>query len=221
MPYTIPPLYRPGFSLLADLADDQYGAFLRAVTDAAPTANLNVFGERTGQGSGLATDVATAIIASVFSLAALRARDRSTPRELADSLVLNDFELAPEREAELRRRMTDLLDIRTVRLSVRALDLVAADQRLLSTARIVTDLRPVFPGPEVSGPDDPIEPLGALVVHLLRLEYIEAGQPGTFVVYMDAADLATLDEAIHRARQKAESLGRLTDQLALAPLSPF
>jgi hypothetical protein len=77
------------------------------------------------------------------------------------------------------------------------------------SARILTDLRPVF-GPT---PTDP--PVAVVLIHNLRIAYRKGGRLQEFFVAMDSNDLKALQGAVERAVKKESSLQSLTKRTGI------
>ncbi len=90
----------------------------------------------------------------------------------------------------------ELLSLVVVRLVAGALDLAVEYPNLLRTARILTDIRPIF-----SEDQKAIE--GAVVSHTLRIRYDNTLGPHELFLCIDDADITNLAQQCDRARRKA------------------
>jgi len=107
------------------------------------------------------------------------------------------------------QRLLRLLTTQSLPVAAKAIDIFLSHERLYDSGRIVTDIRPVFS-------DDPTEPPGAAVlVHVLQLAFTESGERRLFFVALDDADLAQLDEIVHRAKDKSLTLRRTLQDAGL------
>lgn len=102
-------------------------------------------------------------------------------------------------------RVEALLNVETLRLSGRAWGLLTENQRNFVDSRIVTDIRPVF------GDDEPPRPQAAIVVHSLKIIFIEDGETREFFVSLDSKDLQEMIDVLRRAQSKAEGLKPLLE----------
>ncbi len=102
---------------------------------------------------------------------------------------------------ESKRRLTRILSIESLAIASKTLVIFTDYQRTLYPgSKILTDLRYIFQ-------DDPKQdPHGAVIVHLLKLTYHEAAEHKEFFVAMDDKDLASLENLIERAKEKASTL---------------
>jgi hypothetical protein len=80
--------------------------------------------------------------------------------------------------------------------------------------RVLTDIRPVFP-------NDLEEPLSAaVIVHTLKIAYLEGNTRKEFFVAMDNKDIHELRELLDRADKKAAKLRSILQATQLAYLDP-
>jgi hypothetical protein len=101
------------------------------------------------------------------------------------------------------------LDLDSVTTTGRALDLLTEHEHVFHSARVLTDIRPVFG-------DDPAEsPNGALVVESLKLEYFDEGATCSIYLALSHGDLRSLRDTIDRALGKSETIQGLLGQIGL------
>ena len=96
--------------------------------------------------------------------------------------------------------LAELLDIPAIRISSKSDELLHQHEHALSKVRIITDIRPVFGGESTNSPE------AAVLIHMLKITYIEEEGLKDFFVAMDSNDIKSLREALDRAEKKAESL---------------
>jgi hypothetical protein len=95
--------------------------------------------------------------------------------------------------------LASLLGSKAVYGSAKALTLSYDTEKSLIDLRVITDVRPVFD-------DGRHEVLGATVLHALRVEYSEAGDPRSLSIAAGAADLKKIKEAIEDALLKSDRM---------------
>jgi hypothetical protein len=132
----------------------------------------------------------------------------------ADVAASGDLELGEPERADLRSRLAALLLIPGVTASAKALDLLSEHERLFLTARILTDLRPVFGEGEVA------TPTAALITHTLKIEYHDASGRDALYMALDDGDLEKFIEVLTRAQKKSSSLRSLVATTGMTLLSP-
>jgi hypothetical protein len=100
-----------------------------------------------------------------------------------------------------KRRLGALLDGSLgLATTAKATDLLFEHANVICSARILSDLRPIF------GSDVAQDPTALLVIHQLRVQYHKNGQIEEMFFAMDAKDLADLQAALERAEKKAATL---------------
>ena len=107
--------------------------------------------------------------------------------------------LSKDQGGALSQRLKALLDIPVIRISTKSSTLQVAHDRVYNSARVVTDVRPVFP-----------EPLGRdfryMVIHHLHVTSMRDNRLEDLYIAMDDKDLLALRDTIDRACQKADVL---------------
>lgn len=93
--------------------------------------------------------------------------------------------------------IAELLESRLFRVATKSANLAYDYANLLRSARIITDVRPVF--------DDSVECIeGAVVSHVLRLKYTGLDDETSVSIVLDAADVERLQEECNRALSKGK-----------------
>lgn len=110
------------------------------------------------------------------------------------------LDLSESEEARFRARLKSLLSAESISLSGRARLVFTEHEHYLCYARIMTDVRPIF------GESVEKQPIGATIVHTLKLAYHEAKEIREFFVALDGDSLDRLSDLIERAQRKATSL---------------
>lgn len=108
-----------------------------------------------------------------------------------------------ETSNRFKERLLQLLGVSTAQLIAKAHDILLEHAQTFSSARIVSDIRPVF-GESVEAP-----PTAAVIVHMLNLVYFQAGERQEFVVALDTKDIQLLLDTLERAAKKTKSLESL------------
>jgi hypothetical protein len=135
--------------------------------------------------------------------------------EFAEALAASpDLNVPESRRASARDRFLSFMDIDSVLVTARALDVLSEQPARFVSARILSDLRPVF------GSNIDARPSAAVIVHNLRITYNTARRQEQFFVALDAEDLDSLDGAITRARRKAKSMSSMLRSLDVPDVSP-
>lgn len=198
----IPPAYRAPLVVLARLGDEDASGLVTRIRDLAayaPVPDIQVaMTEAVGdEGAGLAA-----------ALLSIRGLFRTMPAaELATMLsAVRDLDLDPDERENLGERVRALLVTDVLSTTAVAVDLQTQNERNYQSARILTDLRPVFA-------DDLDEaPTGGVIVETLQLQtWSRDGTVETIFVAMDEKDLTQLRVAVDRALKKTATLRRFMD----------
>ena len=91
----------------------------------------------------------------------------------------------------------------SIGISAKALSLLYDEQKVVSGSKILSDIRPVF----LSDPEG--APPAALIIHSLKLQFMEDGAEKELFVTMDSSDLMDLQRVVDRAIKKEETLKTL------------
>jgi hypothetical protein len=109
---------------------------------------------------------------------------------------MDDLGGAERVEQVLVPRLKVLVSNETLAITSKAQQVFQNQQKLFRSARIMTDIRPVF------SDDGPISIRAMMVSHTLSVRYAEDDQERTWSLSLDALDLAALKRAIERAQEK-------------------
>lgn len=112
----------------------------------------------------------------------------------------------------LKLRLKKILTDTNVKLRARAWTLVLERPGVLASARILTDLRPVF------AIKNPAAIEACTVIHTLVMNVQEGDINKTLHIAIDTKDLASLRAGIDRAEQKEKSLNGLASRAGVASL---
>jgi hypothetical protein len=100
-------------------------------------------------------------------------------------------------------RLRSLISLESLMVIAKARELQTEHGHVFLNGRIITDLRPVFRG----SPDE--SPLGMVLLHILKLSYLDReseGKRSAFFIALDESDIAALKRLLERAETKASTL---------------
>lgn len=162
---------------------------------------------------GLGEEEPGDLVDALASLEVLRTSHGYSAADLADAVgAATNIELDDDARASLKARVDRLLGTSSLSATAKAYDLSWSQERKLLSARVITDVRPVFK-------DDPrVPPLGAIVVHTLELAFFRDATIESFYVALDEGDLQEVISVLTRAEEKA---GGIKSFLASAGLPSF
>jgi hypothetical protein len=209
---TLPESLAKGLREIAILPDETFGkllAFLEAIPAEIKQGEIFNAGKADfGEG----TLINDALISAAFSIVMSRVGSRVSVEQFVERLVDGISPSAAMDGAQLetlRRRTADILSIRSIDLVARAQDVLTEHSQTFSTARVVSDLRPVF-GDQVSA-----DPAGMVIVHMLNVNYRSAGRRETFVVALDEKDIDDLMSVLQRAKDKGTTLQKIVENTGI------
>lgn len=165
----------------------------------------------------------TTILDTLYSLYHIREMSEVSPQRFLHDLV-HGIRSARSKELEaaiktlggtrpIRDRFQKLLTIDALSAVSKAVALQRSGEHLFCEAKILSDIRPVFPVG-----DAPVRPTGAVVTHTLKLSYHEEGEHKTFFLIFDSDDLEQLRKTIKRAQDKDKILRSLLKDAKLSEL---
>jgi hypothetical protein len=127
---------------------------------------------------------------------------------------IDDKSLLRESEQSFRQRLVRFFELETLLISAKAAGILQSHENLFCSARILTDVRPVF------GSDPRVVPNSAVIVHMLNLSFHHEGEIKELYIAMDTLDIGLLREALDRAELKSESLKTLMKRAGVTRLDP-
>jgi hypothetical protein len=125
-----------------------------------------------------------------------------------------ELKLAPKGLIKFQTIFEELMNIDSLSMVAKAKRLLRDGERLYCTAKILSDIRPVF------GSDPAVRPIGAVLTHTLKLSYHEGSGHShrEFHIILDSSDLEALEEIINRAKIKDQTLRQLLKSAELTNL---
>ena len=124
-----------------------------------------------------------------------------TVRAVAESVSRSDdLDLEPEERETLVNRLVPLLEIPGLQANAKAEGLAGEYDRVFHTARILTDVRPIF------GSDIAEDLLGVLVMHQLRIDSHTNLGDQDYYFALTTDDLTDLRDTIDRALGKSKAI---------------
>jgi hypothetical protein len=141
------------------------------------------------------------LVSEVFSLLLLNFSHNWEIEEIAEKAAASlSLALNPDQQLVLKTRLSAISSNPILILLAKAYDVAAEHQNLLHESRIISDIRPVHK----SGPGSPV--VGAIITHILKLEYHSLRGREELYVALNDQDLEELGEAVARAKDESQSL---------------
>ncbi|TMA87105.1 MAG: hypothetical protein E6J74_30625 [Deltaproteobacteria bacterium] len=217
---TIPERHRNGVVKLLELSEDSFSQMVSALEGVGPKLFPdNLSSQMISKIKGVSPEDVSEIITTIMSLSSHRMHDDSTAEELAEQVVQAAIEAnipikSDKERITFKDRLLKFFELNTLFVSAKALGILLSNENLFCSARILTDIRPVF------GTDPTVAPTAIVMVHMLDLGYHKDGELKHLYIAMDSIDIDTLREALNRAEMKAESLKPLMKKAGVEFLDP-
>jgi hypothetical protein len=202
------------------MPEEQFASLVAGLQNSPPIITAGKLARRVATATNLEVPIADLLLESFVSLCDLRNDRGVSTVELTEALYtalgnVKDRVLQPndaERKA-LADRIEQVLDAESpLGVLTKASSLWTEHEHIFVEAHIATDMRPVFK-------DDLDAPLtAALIVHTLRLTYLQGSERKDFYVALDIDDIDKFRAILDRAELKAKSLNSL---LATADVPVF
>jgi len=194
--------------VLAEISPEFFASLHNALQIASPSLETSELGAQIAKEvPGVSSGDIESILDAVASLYTLRDFFGYDPNTLAEELseIIREDEAFEEYSAsardELIARIRKLLSRGGVlEVVAKAKDLTTTHAKTFVSARIVSDLRPIF------ADDVTQEPSAISIVHTLKLVYHEGLQHNEFFVALRAADVDNLKKLLDRTVTKSQTL---------------
>lgn len=214
----IPLQYEAGLAKALSLSEDAMLSLISSLGESSSSLRPKTVVSKVSQSvKHISESDIEPIVNTITSLYLARANMEMSVSEFADSIIeaLDEsdsvlVEVSSENRERLKNRLEALLNVESLKVRAKALEVLHEHEHALSRVRVMTDIRPVF------GPNADDSPIAAVVVHMLKLTYLEDSKFKDFFVALDNDDLKLIKEALDRAEKKAQSLKSL---LSLVPVS--
>ena len=212
----VPNRYRSGMAKLLSLDEESFKELVAGLKEVQPTINITEL--KSFVASKITTfEVSDDILEAILSLYGARVGLDMPLDEFVDEIFLAAEDI-PDVAIDTRGKdvdiykalLTTLLDIPSFTEFVKATDLLTEHQNIFLETRIISDIRPIFAA------DVTALPLGALIIHTLKICYSSFGQINEFFITMDEADIEKLIKVLERAKDKTETLRNTLDKGGIA-----
>lgn len=204
----IPESAYPAIQHLIRLTPADFDAFLEALARATPALDQeNFWSHVVPHISQVEQSVIKSIVTEILQIAtAMSMMDveiddfASAIADAAASVNSKNFSFAESDKSILKDRTVRVFEGRKgLSITTKAMGVVVDQDRIFYSAKILTDVRPVF---DEKG--DSVD--AAVIVHNLRIHYGQDGDHKDFYVALDTSDLQDLREVLDRADVKAKTL---------------
>jgi hypothetical protein len=200
-PLQVPPRFEEPLRALGRLPEDDFAALMDFLNHQDLLLPPQELGNELGERLPNLADYAGGLLSAAVSLITRAQHNPEEAQESAEQVsVSTELGIEEENRAVFVERLAAILRCPAVRLAAKALDLLTDYDHVYYGARILTDIRPVFPDGE-----DELAPVAAVVMANLKIEhYGPAGDLTSFHVALDHGDLLELCEVVKRGLEKTE-----------------
>jgi hypothetical protein len=190
-----------------------------AIRDVPPTLRMEAFSRQLAPKIGVPEDDLSEIFTALAGMY-LALEQSPLPPESFANWITHDLQ---QQEAEesgnwegFKRCITAIITSpNAFTLTAKALEVFTAHEKLFSSARILTDLRPVF------GSDPATGAAAAVVSHMLQITYREDSELRDMFLAIDMNDIINLESALARARLKERSIRDMCKTSGLPVLNEY
>lgn len=211
--FEIPEQFHAGIKSLLAMSDRDMKRLLTALKDLPPIVGRKDFINHVVAAVAIDNIAVRDILGFVLGLYSLRsnldALGADFIAELCNAIQatqIKDLQPVGGDWEPFKGRLDNLLSLdRSIGVVAKARALWFEQQATLINAQVVTDVRPVF----ADNAED--KPVASLIVHQLRLTYLEGYERKEFFVALDANDVRKMRATLSRAESKGKSLASLLE----------
>lgn len=216
-PITIPKSAHKSLEALIRLEEHDFSRLLGVLSEVGVDLSTSHFAEVVAERFSDNGAVIETIVSELFQIDGLRDTLNLTPEQLGRTVAdaAADLDFASEGGYDiLKKRLQQLFEVQTsLSLTAKAGGIASDFDRVFYSARILTDIRPVF---DKSG--SVVE--AASIVHNLVIHYGQDAEHKDIYLALDVQDVEVLREALDRAATKANSLRAFIRDTKVSYLSP-
>lgn len=214
MRYKIPKDFLPGFQALSRLKK-QESEKLAVILGKLPVgSNVQELQSAIQKNKKLSEDALTSA-ETIFSLGGLllEKKEDDSINQVAEDLTNafvkeSDVGIDPKQKKQLSQNLLILFEkADNLKKTFKAYQLLFENTRSFRKSRVITDMRMIF--------DDDFDKKSqaGLIIHQLKLEYLEANMSKEFFISLDNDDVLELREELKRALEKEDCIKRDFDQV--------
>lgn len=216
----VPKQYEAGLTQILSLSEESAQELVSALESTPITLyRKDILASATSKIKSISPDKVQEIIDVLIGLYVGRAETGISLQEFVEDASSSversgQVPLSDQNRKQFQQRLFTLLNINSLAVASKAIGVLFENEHNLTSARVVTDIRPVF-GESTSSP-----PAAAIIVHMLKIHYLQNGQHKEFFVALDTKDVQKMITVLERAKSKAESLRSLVEAAKVPYLEP-
>lgn len=219
----IPKSYQSGIRKILSMPEQNMQQLCVALEKAHPTLTITMLASQASEGvKGVSVGDIEDILSSIRSLVILQETTQisldQTVQEISkviESGSIEKLKFADGDQEEFSKRVKRLLRIESVITTSLSADLLTEFENLYLSARVLTDIRPVF------GSAIEPTPKAAIVIHSLHFHYHfgDAGEHKDFYLALDNEEIGFLITELQRAQKRAAGIKTLLNEAKVIILS--
>ena len=219
-PVILPERAHEALQSLARLDSASFDTLLKAISSEKPVLSTRTFAGQIAAAFGKSEQaMIRKIVDELFNVVATRDSLTVSDAEIAENVSCaareadsKEFPLTQDDHVALQQRIQKVLAAApTLTLINKAQDVLVEHQHVYYSARIFTDVRPVFS--EVEGSIDAVG-----IVHNLSIHFGEGLEHREFFVALDPLDIQALRHVLDRAEAKASAIETLLQRASVSYL---
>lgn len=213
----LPERLRDNLIALSAVSDAEADELYRHLAEMPPTLMSDEVADALSEKlTGWKKETVLRVIPGLVSLCLYRAGEGKAPEEFTSEVIeaLKNppppgpkdsprSPLPPDSEQILRSRILKFLKLNAFDVSAKAIGVMSDHERVFIGSRVLSDIRPVFRD------DISVGPAAAVIVHMLKIEYVTHDVREEVFVALDGQDVGSLLDVLTRAKQKEETLRKL------------
>lgn len=200
----IPERYKQGFENITNLKPKEFTALKEGLSLMALVSNKDTLAAKLSDSKNLEYNVLSEIFDSVGSLIGVAEDDDKTNEIIEDlaEIAIDEKLIKPTDGNRFKERVLFLIQNQHLYYAAKTENLNSEFANLYLSAKIVSDIRPVF-GINIDEP-----PKGAIVIHNLHIHYRAHREDAHKDIYLalDSTDIESMITNLKRAQQKEASL---------------
>lgn len=208
----IPEAIVPGLKALREMPPDAFDQLWIAAELLSSPTGIDGFAEQVEKKTVLDRQEAIEVLSAVLSImhrADLIGRPQHDfVKEVVAALTLDEVD-----SRIVEHRVDVFAGHEQVQVLSKGLVLARLHDSVFLDARITSDIRPIFGENVEQGPS------AVLLIHSLKLDILQDGEPRSVYLAMDRGDLDTLRSVIERAIEKASALTETLESVGLSNLA--
>lgn len=207
---TIPKSQQRAVQRLLSLSPEKMGQFIECIKTASPASSFRVLERRLQQKIDTPITGLNPILQMVATLGGIAEDEGMSNEEIAGELIgaaqkdkIDDINPSDNDWGRLKRDLAMLFAVSApIALTRKAAMLTSEHEHVYcpDNSRIISDIRSIFPSGEIA------DPVGAVIVHLLKLAYHQDDDTKAFYVALDSEDVRMLRDLLDRAISKEDRI---------------